>query len=181
MQYAEDSRVRIPPQQRQHYQEQQDYDARRADPYSNAHNTSSVDYGYIPSQVRPAPRVDPFVSQRNVQDVNSPPRIRQGYNQSLIQDEQSVSGYRYQQHEHSAGNLNDTTSSRRRSYAVRDTIDGFGPIPARGRGGIDIDASTDLRDSDFELISWQKKHGFNTRRGNTPVLSVIVYIKKQQI
>ena len=56
-------------------------------------------------------------------------------------------------------------------YREKDIVDGFAPVPLRGRGG--IDASIDMSiandyDPDYALMNWQKKHGFNTKRGNTP-------------
>jgi hypothetical protein len=52
---------------------------------------------------------------------------------------------------------------------MKDAVDGFAPVPMRGRGGVVSDLSPEMTESDYELVSWQRRHGFNTKRGNTPV------------
>ena len=73
----------------------------------------------------------------------------------------------------SSSSSSSSNVSGRNVYREKNLVDGFAPVPPRGRGGIDMDMGNMMRgevgiDPDYALVHWQRKHGFPTRRGNTP-------------
>lgn len=125
-------------------------------------------------RMKPPPCVNPI---SHPQDQYLSPLARARNNQSMMSSDEAILNQRYS---YDRRPDIDESSSSRRDYPMKDAVDGFAPIPMRGRGGVVPDASYELNESDYELISWQRKHGFNTKRGNTPVqpvsLDYILYI-----
>lgn len=89
--------------------------------------------------------------------------------------------HRYSYDSHPDSNVNTSSSNNNSNnnynvYREKNLVDGFAPVPARGRGGVDVSSSDSMMmggggdyDPDYALINWQRKHGFPTRRGNTPI------------
>jgi hypothetical protein len=129
--------------------------------------TETDDDSVKPQRMNPPPRVNP---NSHPQDQYFSPNVRASYNQSMMSSDEAILSQRYSYDRRP--DIDESSSSSRRNYPMKDAVDGFAPIPIRGRGGVVPDASYELNDSDYELISWQRKHGFNTKRGNTPVQPV---------